>query len=213
MIVKHVSEMYFFFTLNFSPQGRYPHVRARLCSMQQPKKNKASFWSCKVGCVHKKLVEVWPDRQNSEQKYKDFTHALASDKHAEWPQRNHNTLLLKSIGLFSTLELSFAAPRVLPVPLHPCGFIVSLLPVQGQGTCQFKAFVLRGFMCKELCFLCKTSNIWSSEVRYRLAFPFKDTVRLIRCSCELKRLTPSVVMREERHHDSILKKSLFLNLL
>lgn len=173
MIVKHVSEMYFFFTLNFSPQGRYPHVRARLCSMQQPKKNKASFWSCKVGCVHKKLVEVWPDRQNSEQKYKDFTHALASDKHAEWPQRNHNTLLLKSIGLFSTLELSFAAPRVLPVPLHPCGFIVSLLPVQGQGTCQFKAFVLRVLCAKNFVFFVRPQIFGPVKSDTDLHFPLK----------------------------------------
>lgn len=159
MIVKCVYEL-FFFTLNFSLQGRPPQVQALFRCMQQPK----PFWGCTVGCVHTKLVEVLPGRQNSGQKNEDFTHALVLENHAEWPKLNHNTFLLKSIGLFSSQELSFAAPRVLPFSLHRCGFIVSLLCCLCRLGAPANLKHLR--VLRVLCghnFFCKASNILSSD--------------------------------------------------
>lgn len=74
-----------FFTLNFSSKADI--LRFRLgCAVCSNQKKQTLFFSCAVSCVHTKPVKVLPGRQNSGQKYKDFTHALVPDDHAEWPK-------------------------------------------------------------------------------------------------------------------------------
>lgn len=156
---------FFFFTLNFSLQGRPPQVQALFRSMQQPKTILGLHsWLCSYktgGSV------AWQAKFRA--KNEDFTHALVLEKHAEWPKLNHNTFLLKSIGLFSSQELSFAAPRVLPFSLHRCGFIVSLLCcLCGLGApANLKHLRVLRVLCGNN-FFCKASNILSSDIRDRL---------------------------------------------
>lgn len=164
MIVKLVYELFFFYS-EFQPPRQ---TTSGSGSVPQYAATKTILGLRSWLCSYKTSGSVaWQAKFRA--KNQDFTRALVLEKHAEWPKLNHNTFLLKSIGLFSSQELSFAAPRVLPFSLHRCGFIVSLLCcLCGLGApANLKHLRVLRVLCGHN-FFCKASNILSSDVRDRL---------------------------------------------